>query len=274
MFTSTEWEQGIRKGETRNCCFNYNSSFDSLMYKTTFKYHCRDFPRSPVVKALSSQCKGAWVHSLVRELRQAQPKKKKIIITYINNLLAFPTSRYVKLDSLAWPLSLSTTSLHPPYLSFLCIFSHLVFWFPSSIVHLAFLNLFKDITYPAWDGLFPVWSKDLTAAAAAKSLQSCPTLCDPIDWPMQPTRLPRPWDSPGKNTGVGCHFLLQCMKVKSESEVSQSCPTLSDQNLTSGWKKEALEWRSSLGQHEEAPKCDRWDQSTVDREVDKLGRVC
>ena len=43
-----------------------------------------------------------------------------------------------------------------------------------------------------------------------------------------PTRLPRPWDSPGKNTGVGCHFLLQCMKVKSESEVAQSCPTLSD----------------------------------------------
>ena len=44
----------------------------------------------------------------------------------------------------------------------------------------------------------------------------------------QPTRLPCPWDSPGKNTGVGCRFLLQCMKVKSESEVAQSCPTLSD----------------------------------------------
>ena len=44
----------------------------------------------------------------------------------------------------------------------------------------------------------------------------------------KPTRLPHPWDSPGKNTGVGCHFLLQCMKVKSESEVTQSCPTLSD----------------------------------------------
>ena len=44
----------------------------------------------------------------------------------------------------------------------------------------------------------------------------------------QPTRLPLPWDSPGKNTGVGCHFLLQCMKVKSESEAAQSCPTLSD----------------------------------------------
>ena len=43
-----------------------------------------------------------------------------------------------------------------------------------------------------------------------------------------PTRLPCPWDSLGKNTGVGCHFLLQCMKVKSESEVAQKCPTLSD----------------------------------------------
>ena len=45
---------------------------------------------------------------------------------------------------------------------------------------------------------------------------------------QQPTRLPRPWDSPGKNIGVGCHFLLQCMKVKSESEVTQSCLTPSD----------------------------------------------
>ena len=45
---------------------------------------------------------------------------------------------------------------------------------------------------------------------------------------QQPTRLPHPWDFPGKNTGVGCHFLLQCMKVKSESEVAQLCPTLKD----------------------------------------------
>ena len=44
----------------------------------------------------------------------------------------------------------------------------------------------------------------------------------------QPTRLHCPWDYPGKNTGVGCHFLLQCMKVKSEREVARSCPTLSD----------------------------------------------
>ena len=49
-------------------------------------------------------------------------------------------------------------------------------------------------------------------------------------WPhrRKPSRLPRPWDSPGKNTGVGCHFLFQCMKVKSEREVAQSCPTLRD----------------------------------------------
>ena len=63
------------------------------------------------------------------------------------------------------------------------------------------------------------------AAAAAKSLQSCLTL---RPHRRQPTRLPRPWDSPGKNTRVGCNFLLQCMKVKSESEVTQSCPTLHD----------------------------------------------
>ena len=62
-------------------------------------------------------------------------------------------------------------------------------------------------------------------ATAAKSLQSCPTL---QSHRRQPTRLPRPGDSPGKNTGVGCHFLLHCMKVKSESEVAQSCPTLSN----------------------------------------------
>ena len=45
---------------------------------------------------------------------------------------------------------------------------------------------------------------------------------------LQPTRLPRPWDSPGKNTGVGCHFVLQCIKVKNESEVAQSYAVLSN----------------------------------------------
>ena len=63
------------------------------------------------------------------------------------------------------------------------------------------------------------------AAAAAKSLQSCPTV---RPHRQQPTRLPHPWDFPGKNTGVGCHFLLQSMKVKRESEVAQSFLTLRD----------------------------------------------
>ena len=74
-------------------------------------------------------------------------------------------------------------------------------------------------TSTTWEAL------GVSAAAAAKSLQSCLTL---RPHRRQPTRLPRPWDSPGKNTEVGGHFLLQCMKVKSESEVTQSCPTLHD----------------------------------------------
>ena len=93
----------------------------------------------------------------------------------------------------------------------------------------------RDITLPTKVCLvkamvFPVvmygcesWT--IKKAAAAKSLQSCPTL---RPHRRQPTRLPHPWDSPGKNTGVACHFLLQCMKVKSESEVIQSCLTLRD----------------------------------------------
>ena len=68
----------------------------------------------------------------------------------------------------------------------------------------------------AWS--FPILSRFLDeTAAAAKLLQSCPTLCDPKDG--SPPGSPRPWDSPGKNTGVGCHFLLQCVKVKSLSRV-------------------------------------------------------
>ena len=90
-----------------------------------------------------------------------------------------------------------------------------------------------------------------TAAAAAKSLQSCPTV-----WlhRWKPTRLPRPWDSPGKNTGVGCHVLLQCMKVKSEREVAQSCPTLSDpmdysspgSSIHGIFQARLLEWGASI----------------------------
>ena len=71
--------------------------------------------------------------------------------------------------------------------------------------------------------LFYTRYQSVYTAAAAKLLQSCPTL-RPQRW--QPTRLPCPQDSPGKNTGVGCHFLLQCMKVKNERELAQLYPTL------------------------------------------------
>ena len=68
----------------------------------------------------------------------------------------------------------------------------------------------------------PVWCSSWGQEAAAASAVS-----DSVQpHRRQPTRLHRPWDSPGKNTGVGCHCLLQCMKVKSGSEVAQSCPTL------------------------------------------------
>ena len=67
---------------------------------------------------------------------------------------------------------------------------------------------------------------------------------------QQPIMFPRPWASPGKNTGVGCHCLLQCMKVKSESEVAQTCPTLRDpmdcslpgSSIRGVFQARALEW--------------------------------
>ena len=65
------------------------------------------------------------------------------------------------------------------------------------------------------------------AATAAKSLQSCPTLCNPIGGSPSGSPVPGILQA-RKNTGMGCHFLLQCLKVKSESEVAQSCPALSD----------------------------------------------
>ena len=77
----------------------------------------------------------------------------------------------------------------------------------------------------------------LPLAPSGKSFSHCCCCCCSVasvvsdsvrPYRRQPTRLPHPWDSPGKNTGVGCHFLLQCMKVQSESEVTQLCPTLSD----------------------------------------------
>ena len=82
------------------------------------------------------------------------------------------------------------------------------------------------LLYKEWYTLIDSSSAWAAAAASGKSLQSCLTLCDPIDG--RPPGSFISWILPGKNTGVGCHFLLQCMKVKSESEVTQSCQTLSD----------------------------------------------
>ena len=88
------------------------------------------------------------------------------------------------------------------------------------------MNIFGGLQFPSSTFLKTTTAKKyINTAAAAKLLQLCPTL---RPHRRQLTRLPRPWDSPDKNTGVGCHFLFQFMKVKSESEVTQSCPTLSD----------------------------------------------
>ena len=92
-----------------------------------------------------------------------------------------------------------------------------------------FLKSFSGLQARAYQLLLSILvaaAADAAADATDKSLESRPTLCDPMDG--SPPGSPGPWESPGKNTGVGCHFLLQCMQVKSESEVAQSCPTLSD----------------------------------------------
>ena len=76
---------------------------------------------------------------------------------------------------------------------------------------------------------FPLPSKYLKVCSQKFAAAAVTSVSDSVrPHRRQPTRLRCPWDSPGKNTGAGCHFPLQCMQVKSESEVAQSCPTLSD----------------------------------------------
>ena len=84
-----------------------------------------------------------------------------------------------------------------------------------------------DIAYIKWSTVVLQWFHLFSTTMLL--LLSCLSISDSV-WPQrqQPTRLLCPWDSPGKNTGMGCHFLLQCMKLKSEREVAQSCPTFSD----------------------------------------------
>ena len=97
---------------------------------------------------------------------------------------------------------------------------HLAFHIILICVHQTFISV-NDDRLPKWQ---ECCARTL-AAAAAKSFQSCPTLHDPIDGSPPGSPIP---GIPGKNTGVGCHFLLQCMKVKSESEVAQSHLILRD----------------------------------------------
>ena len=97
-------------------------------------------------------------------------------------------------------------------------------------------------------------------------------------WPYrrQPSRLHHPWDSPGKNTGVGCHFLLQCMKVKSENEVTQSCLTLSHHmdcslpgsSIHGMFQARVLEWgtiafSNRVPYHPAIPLLSRYPQKTI-----------
>ena len=93
--------------------------------------------------------------------------------------------------------------------------------------HALLQGIFLPGKSPALAGTFLTISATWEAPSAAAAVAS--VVSDSVrPHRRRPTRLPRPWDSPGKNTGVGCHFLLQCMKLKSEREVAQSCPTLSD----------------------------------------------
>ena len=106
---------------------------------------------------------------------------------------------------------------------------------------------------------------------AAKSLQSV-QLC--ATYRLQPTRLPRPWDSPGRKTGVGCHVLIQCMKVKSESEVTQSCLTLCDpmdsslpgSTVHGIFQARILEWAAiSFSRGSSQPRDQTWVSCIADR---------
>ena len=123
--------------------------------------------------------------------------------------------------SVVWLISLSIISS-----SFIhvVIYDNLSFFFIGLNSSPLYVYTTFSLSSNSWYQKLIITSTLLTAAAA-KSLQSCLNSM----WPhrRQPSRLPHPWDCPGKNTGVGCHFLLQCMKVKSESEieVAQSCPT-------------------------------------------------
>ena len=93
-------------------------------------------------------------------------------------------------------------------------------WSNTFVYHILSLSLVRLFL------LLAAWIHFVYMLLLLLSHFSCVRLCATPEKAAH--QAPRPWDSPGKNTGVGCHFLLQCMKVKSESEVAQSCPTFSN----------------------------------------------
>ena len=114
-------------------------------------------------------------------------------------------------------------------LSNICLsFLHVFSWLDSTFLFSVSLSPFHSLMYYSLVERHLDWFQVLAIMNCCCCCEDTLVVSDSMRPHKRPTRLPRPWDSPGKNTGVGCHFLLQCMKVKSESEVAQSCLTLSD----------------------------------------------
>ena len=115
-------------------------------------------------------------------------------------------------------------------LSNICLsFLHVFSWLDSTFLFSVSLSPFHNLMYYSLVERHLDWFQVLAIMNCCCCCEDTLVVSDSMrPHKRQPTRLPRPWDSPGKNTGVDCHFLLQCMKVKSESEVAQSCLTLSD----------------------------------------------
>ena len=171
-------------------------------------YWARDGHQRDCLEHLS-----CWQLSVMRDMEMQQDTFFKVTVTVYRDLNWGGS----------WPTGLLCPWNSPGKNTAVGCHSLLQGIFPTqeSNPHLLCLLIGKQFltTSTAWEahkkGSYCDFLGSLSFAAAAESLRSCSTLCDPID---RIPRLPRPWDSPGKNTGVGCHFLLQCTKVKTESE--------------------------------------------------------
>ena len=150
------------------------------------------------------------------------PKIKSLSVSIVSPSICHEVMGPVAMILVFWKLSFNPT--------FLLSFTFIKRFFSSSLLsalrvvssaYLRLLIFLLAILISACASSSLAFHMMYSAAAAAVKLLQRPHR-------QQPIRFPHPWDSPGKNTGVGCYFLLQCMKVKSESEVAQLCLTLSD----------------------------------------------